>query len=292
MRLALLTVFTTAVLAAQAPTPLLSPQQLAQFHGPYSEAIEPFRIVGNLYYVGAKNIASYLLTTSDGHILIDTGTTEMGPVIRGSIQKLGFELTDVKVMLSTHAHFDHIQGHAAMQKATGARVMAIREDADALQAGKDLSPLASEGWPAVKIDRVLKDGDTVTLGGTTLRAMHAPGHTPGCTVWTTTIPEGGRNYSVVVHGCGAPNGGVKLIGNPKFPNLIEQSMGTIARLKQLTPDIYLTGHPQALFESKIDAMKAGTRPHPLLISREQWTKMLDDNEANLRKRIDAERASL
>jgi metallo-beta-lactamase class B len=169
--------------------------------------------------------------------------------------------------------------------------MAIREDAEALETGRDLSPLGSEGWDPVKVDRVLKDGDTVSLGGTTLRAIHAPGHTPGCTVWTTTVADGGRNYSVVFHGCGGPNGGVKIVGNPKFPNLAEQSMGTIAKLKQLRPDIYLTGHPQAMFEGKIEAMKAGTRPHPLLITPQGWLTMLSDNEANLKKRIDAERSS-
>jgi metallo-beta-lactamase class B len=286
---ALLVVVGSAVVAAQVP--LLTPQQLAQFHGAYSESIEPFRIVGNVHYVGAKNIASYLITTRDGHILLDTGTNEMGPVIRTNVAKLGFKLSDIKVIISSHAHFDHIQGHAAMKKATGARVMAIREDADALEAGKDLSPLGSEGWSPVKVDRVLKDGDTVALGGTTLRAMHAPGHTPGCTVWTTTVAEDGRNYSVIFHGCGGPNAGVRIVGNSKFPNLAEQSLGTLARLKQVKPDIYLTGHPQAIFEGKIDAMKAGTRPHPLLITSDAWMKMLTDNEAALKKRIDAERSS-
>lgn len=285
---AFLIVLSSAVLAAQAP--LLTPQQLAQFHGSYSESVEPFRIVGNVYYVGAKNIASYLITTRDGHMLIDTGTNEMGPVVRANVEKLGFKLTDIEIILSSHAHFDHIQGHAAMKKATGARVMAIREDAEALEAGKDLSPLGSEGWDPVKVDRMLKDGDTVLLGGTTLRATHAPGHTPGCTVWTTTVPDLGREYSLVFHGCGGPNAGVKMVGNPQFPNLVAQAIGTIAKLKQLHPDIYLSGHPQALFEGKIDAMKTGTRPHPLLITQDAWMKMLTDNEASLKKRIDAERA--
>src|SRR3989442_13481769 len=107
-----------AVIGAQ--TPLLSPQQLAQSHGPYSKSIEPFRIVSNIHYVGAKNIASYLIATPDGHILIDTGTNEMGPVVRANVEKLGFKLTDIKIMLSSHAHFDHIEGHAAMKKASGA----------------------------------------------------------------------------------------------------------------------------------------------------------------------------
>jgi metallo-beta-lactamase class B len=178
-----------------------------------------------------------------------------------------------------------------MKKLTGARVMAIKQDADALEAGKDLSPLGDEGWTPVKVDRVLKDGDTVALGGTTLRAVWAPGHTPGCTVWTTTVPDSGRNYSVAIFGCGAPNAGVKLVGNPKFPTLADDAMATFRKLKALKPDIYVSGHPQMLFAGKIDRLKAGERPHPLLDPGSQaWTKMLDDAQTAFEKRVAAERA--
>ena len=277
------------VVALQAQTSLLTPEQRAQFHGPYSQPEEPFRLIGNIYYVGAKNIASYLITTPQGHILIDTGTKEMTPVITVSVQKLGFNLRDIKIMLSSHAHFDHVGGHAAMKKATSARVMAIRQDAEALEAGKDMSPLGDEGWEAVKVDRELKDGDTVTLGGTTLRAVWAPGHTPGCTVWTTSVPDAGKTYSVAIFGCGGPNAGVKLIGNPRFPRLVDDALRTFSKLKMLTPDLYVTGHPQMLFAGKIDRMKAGERPHPLL-DPGGWSRMLDDAEANFMKRVQAERA--
>ena len=284
-------VLVTAAVTLSAQSSPLTTEQRAQFHGPYSQPEEAFRLVGNIYYVGAKNIASYLITTPQGHILVDTGTTEMTPVITANVEKLGFKMRDIKIMLSSHAHFDHIGGHAAMKKLTGARVMAIKQDADALEAGKDLSPLGDEGWTPVKVDRVLKDGDTVALGGTTLRAVWAPGHTPGCTVWTTDVPDGGRKYSVAIFGCGAPNGGVKLIGNPKFPSLVDDAMGTIRKLKMLKPDIYVSGHPQMLFAGKIERMKAGERPHPLLDPGSQaWTKMLDDAQAAFEKRVAQERA--
>ena len=284
-------VLVTAAVTLSGQSSPLSTEQRAQFHGPYSQPEEAFRLVGNIYYVGAKNIASYLITTPQGHILVDTGTTEMTPVITANVEKLGFKMGDIKIMLSSHAHFDHIGGHAAMKKLTGARVMAIKQDADALAAGKDLSPLGDEGWTPVKVDRVLKDGDTVALGGTTLRAVWAPGHTPGCTVWTTTVPDGGRSYSVAIFGCGAPNGGVKLVGNPKFPTLVDDAMGTFRKLKTLRPDIYVSGHPQMLFAGKIERMKAGERPHPLLDPGSQaWTKMLDETQAAFEKRVAAERA--
>jgi metallo-beta-lactamase class B len=277
------------VLSAQ--TSPLSSEQRAQFHGPYSQPEEAFRLVGNIYYVGAKNIASYLITTPQGHILVDTGTTEMTPVITANVEKLGFKLRDIKIMLSSHAHFDHIGGHAAMKKLTGAGVMAIKQDAEALEAGKDLSPLGDEGWAPVKVDRVLKDGDTVSLGGTTLRAIWAPGHTPGCTVWTTNVADGGRTYAVAIFGCGGPNAGVKLVGNSRFPTLVADTMATFRKLKMLKPDIYVSGHPQMLFAGKIDRMKAGERPHPLLDPGAQaWVKMLDDAQAAFEKRVATERA--
>jgi len=286
---ALLFVASAFVLSAQ--TSSLTAEQRAQFHGPYSQPEEPFRLIGNIYYVGAKNIASYLVVTPQGSILIDTGTTEMTPVITANVEKLGFRMRDIKIMLSSHAHFDHIGGHAAMKKLTGARVMAIKQDADALAAGKDLSPLGDEGWTAVKVDRVLKDGDTVALGGTTLRAVWAPGHTPGCTVWTTTVPDAGKTYAVAIFGCGGPNGGVKLVGNQRFPTLVDDTLATFRKLKMLKPDIYVTGHPQMLFAGKIERMKANERPHPLFDAGSAvWAKMLDDAQTAFEKRVAAERA--
>jgi metallo-beta-lactamase class B len=286
---AMLVIASALVLSAQ--TSPLTSEQRAQFHGPYSQPEEPFRLIGNIYYVGAKNIASYLVVTPQGSILIDTGTTEMTPVISANVEKLGFKMRDIKIMLSSHAHFDHIGGHAAMKKLTGARVMAIKADADALEAGRDLSPLGDEGWPAVKVDRVLKDGDTVVLGGTTLRAVWAPGHTPGCTVWTTTVPDAGKAYAVAIFGCGGPNAGVKLVGNARFPTLVDDTLATFRKLKTLKPDIYVTGHPQMLFAGKIERMKANERPHPLLDpGSAAWVKMLDDAQAAFEKRVAAERA--
>src|SRR5262244_1902131 len=116
-----------------------APSLAETIHGDWSAPVEPFRVVGNIYYVGAVNIASYLITTPEGHILLDTGTREMEPVVRASIEKLGFKLTDIHILLSGHAHYDHVQGHAAMKRATGARVMALGDDATALSSGTDRS---------------------------------------------------------------------------------------------------------------------------------------------------------
>src|SRR6266566_930159 len=283
----ILILMSSALLCAQ--TSPLPPEQRATFHGEMSQPVEPFRIIGNIYYVGARNIASYLITTPAGDIMIDTGTKEMHPVILANMAKLGFKPQDIKILLSGHAHFDHVQGHAAMQKATGAKVMALGPDATALSAGKDMSPLGDEGWEPVKVDRILKDGDTVTLGGTTLRAVWTPGHTPGCTTWTTRTEEKGRAYSIVFQACGGPNAGVKLIGNTKFPKLVEDTLRTFQTQKALKPDIYLPMHPESYFAGKVDRMKAGETPHPLL-DPNAYAKLIADTETNFQKRLQAERA--
>jgi metallo-beta-lactamase class B len=261
-----------------------------QFRGPYSAPAEPFRIVGNIHYVGAANIASYLITTPQGHILIDTGMTEMHDVIRNNVAKLGFKTSDIRVMLSSHAHFDHIAGHAAIKKLTGAQVMAMTGDAEALEAGKDNSALGAIGWEPVKVDRVLRHGDTVELGGVRLRAVHTAGHTQGATTWLTTVEDRGRQYLVAFLGGTTPNGGVPLINNPRHKSVIEDTQRTFARLKsERVPDIYLIGHPQAMFAGKVEQIKAGAMPHPLL-NGDAWTRQIVEGEAGFQKRVAEERA--
>jgi metallo-beta-lactamase class B len=193
-------------------------------------------------------------------------------------------------MLSSHAHFDHIEGHAAMKKLTGAQVMAMVGDAEALESGKDNSALGAMGWEPVKVDRVLKHGDTVSLGGTTLRAVHAPGHTQGATTWVTAVEDKGKQYTVAILGGTTPNEGVPLFDNPRHKTVVEDTQRTFRTLKsEKVPDIYLVGHPQAMFAGKVDRIKAGEMPHPLLNS-EAWTKQITDGEANFQKRVATEKA--
>jgi metallo-beta-lactamase class B len=207
---------------------------------------EGFRIIGNIYWVGGE-YGSYLITTPQGHILHDTGTTEMHDVIVSNVKKLGFDVKDIKVIISSHAHFDHVQGHAAMKKLTGAQVIALGGDAAALEAGQDNSAGGFRGMVAVHVDRVIKDGDTISLGGVTLRALWVPGHTQGATVWITTVSEGEKNYSVAFRGGETPNAGVQLIGNPRHPKVIEDTKMTLQRMKALQPpDLFLHNHRQNL----------------------------------------------
>jgi metallo-beta-lactamase class B len=269
----------------------ISAEQDAQLKGPWSEPAEPFTIVGNVHYVGAQNIAAYLITTPQGHILLDTGMPRMFQTVRANVEKLGFSLADIKIMISSHAHIDHIGAHAQMKEATGAQVVAIAEDAKALEAGRDLSPVEYDGWRPVKVDRIIGHGDTVSIGGSTLRAVWTPGHTPGATTWVMQVADGGRTYTVVFPGGAGPNAGPLVVGNPKHPNLDTLTLNTYATLKTLTPDIALPGHPQQTFAGKIDALKKGVRPHPLLLPPGAWLTQQEQGEAAFRKRIEADRAT-
>ncbi len=155
--------------------------------------------------------------------------------------------------------------------------------------GIDLSPIEFLGWAPVKVNRVLKDDDTVTLGQWTLRAIHTPGHTPGNTAWLTDARDGGRSYTVLFGGAGGPNSGPPVVGNQKHPKLAEETLATFARIRALKPpDIRLSGHPANLFKDKIEAVKAGARPHPPLLNQADWTKELDTQEAAFRKRMTAD----
>jgi len=255
----------------------------------WNKPFPPHKIVGNVYYVGSQNIGIYLFTTPAGHILIDSGISMMQSQILPNVEKLGFKPGDIKILLSSHAHVDHVQGHAIMKRSTGAQVMAMGPDAKALEAGLDLSPVAFEGWEPVKVDRVLKDGDTVSLGGTTLRALWTPGHTPGCTTWTTTVPDGGREYNIAMS-CGVgPNAGPPLVGNVAHPRIVEDTLSTIKKLRALTPDMILPGHPQQLFAGKVDRIRSGERPHPLLLEPGAWANQIGAQEAAFMKRLNDEK---
>lgn len=254
------------------------------YHGEYAEIVEPFTVVANIHSIGARDIGVYLITTGEGHILMDSGTPEMHEGLKSNIERLGFKISDIEIILSTHAHFDHVQGHESMRALTGAQVMAVGLDSEALRLGKDLSPLGFEGWEPVKEVTTLKHGDTIELGGVVLTAHQIPGHTQGCTVWTMTANDEGREINLAFFGCRGPNGIVKIIGNEAFPDLIEQSLMGYERLNAISPDIYLDNHPARQFEGRVEAMKAGERPHPLTELR-PWSEMVADLEHRFRLRL-------
>jgi metallo-beta-lactamase class B len=230
-----------------------------QGNSSWTEPFAPFRVAGNIYFVGTRGVSSFLLTTPDGHILLDTGLEQAVSQVRANIENLGFALGDVRIILSSHAHFDHVEGHAEMQRLTGATVMAVGEDAAALSAGTDNSALGGPGWKPVKVGRMLRDGDTVTLGGTTLTAHLTAGHTKGCTTWTTTVADGGKSLRVVFVGGTSVNQGVQLLDNSRHPSIVADYDRTFKVLKELQADIFLAQHPNMFeMEQKVARMNAGS----------------------------------
>ena len=254
------------------------------YHTTYAEAEKPFTVIDNIHSVGAKNIGVYLITTDAGHILIDTGVREMHDVIVNNVEALGFAVKDIKILLSTHAHFDHVQGHEAMRKASNANVMAVGLDAEALRRGEDISPLGFEGWEPVQNVTTLQHGDTVSLGNTALTAHEIPGHTQGCTVWTLPATSGQQTYQVAIFGCRGPNANVQVQGNPRFPDLVEQTQLGFDRLAEIKADIYLSNHPQRVNEKYAAAMAAGNKPHPLL-QQQPWQEMVAEIRAGFAQRL-------
>jgi len=208
--------------------------------------VPPRHLAANLYYVGASGVSSYLITTPAGHILIDTGFEDAVPIIQRSVEELGFKLTDIKFILSSHAHIDHTGGHALMKRLTGAQVIASVEDARLLESGGVDDFLA---WPRetitysqVKVDRTVADGELITVGGITLTAHLTPGHTRGATTWTMQLVEAGRTYHVVFFSSATINDGTRLLGNAAYPQIVPDLEATFARLKNLPCDVFLAPH--------------------------------------------------
>lgn len=205
-------------------------------------AFPPHRMIGNIYYVGTNSLASFLITTPQGHILINSSYERNVPVIRRSIEQLGFKFSDVRILLGSHAHGDHQEGDAFVKQLTGARLMAMAEDVPALEAMKP-------GGKPHTVDRVLHDGETVSLGGTTLVAHLTPGHTRGCTTWTTKVTDGGKTYDVVIIGSFGVNPGFTLVGNADVPRIADEFRHAFEVARSLPCDVPLASHP-AMFNMR------------------------------------------
>ena len=206
------------------------------------QAFPPHRIIGNLYYVGSEYTASYLVATPEGHILINSGFAETVPLIRASVEKLGFKFGDIKVLLDSHAHNDHVAGHALVRRATGASVRVMEGDDGIIRTGGKGDFQYDSVWEPCPVDQVLRDGDTVRLGGTTLTARKTAGHTRGCTTWTMKVKEGGRERLVVIIGSPNVNPGYRLVGNAKYPSIASDYEKTFKLLRSLPCDVFLGAH--------------------------------------------------
>ena len=218
----------------------------AQADPEWTEPFPPFHIAGNLYYVGSKGLANYLITTAQGNILINSDLEANVPMIEASIEKLGFKFKDTKILLISHAHWDHDAGSAKIKEMTGASYMVMGADVPVVESGGKMDFQYGNNpsflYPPSKVDRVLHDGDEVRLGGAVLVAHLTPGHTKGCTTWTMSVTEGDKTYNVVIIGSPNVNPGYKLIHNDNYPQIAEDYERMWRVLKSLPCDIFLGAH--------------------------------------------------
>jgi metallo-beta-lactamase class B len=214
-------------------------------------AFPGFKIAGNLYYVGTADLAVYLVKTSKGNILINSGFLQDLPLIRNSIRQLGFEYLDTRIILISHAHDDHDAAVGQIKKETGARLMVMEPDVASVES-------TEPGHPGAKVDRVLHDGDIVELGESTLTAHLTPGHTPGCTTWTMEVQEGRQKLNTVIIGSPNVNPGYILVGNKNYPQIAEDYERTFTVLLSLPVDVFLGAHGSYFgLKRKYEATKVG-----------------------------------
>jgi metallo-beta-lactamase class B len=226
----------------------------------------PHKVIDNIYYVGTKSLASFLIVTSQGNILINSTYERNVPTIQKSVEQLGFNFSDVRILLGSHAHGDHQEGDALVKQITGAQVMALAEDVPALQAMKP-------GGKEHPIDKVLHDGETVTLGGTTLTAHLTPGHTRGCTTWTMKAKEGDKTYDVAIIGSFGVNPGFKLVNNSDVPRIAAEFEHTFNVARTLKVDVPLGSHP-GMYNLAEKYSKIGKVPNPFIdpdVTSSKWT---------------------
>jgi metallo-beta-lactamase class B len=217
----------------------------------------PHKIIGNIFYVGTTSLAAFLIVTPQGHILVNSTYERNVPTIQKSVEQLGFKFADVKILLGSHAHGDHQEGDALVKQLTGAQVMAMAEDVPALRA---MTP----GGKEHPIDRVLHDGETVTLGGTTLVAHLTPGHSRGCTTWTLKTQENGKTYDVVIIGSFGTNPGFKLVNNAEVPGIAAEFTRAFAVARTLPCDVPLGSHPAMYGMQEKYAKLAAGGPNPFI----------------------------
>src|SRR5579864_77247 len=219
---------------------------LAQEAPDWTNPFPPYRIIGNIYYVGSQGLASYLITTPQGNILINSSLEKSVPLIRESIEKLGFKFSDIKILLISHAHWDHCAGSAAVKELTGAKYMVMDADVPEIEAGGkgnfQYGESPASRYQPTKVDRVLHDGDEVKLGDTVLTAHLTPGHTKGTTTWTMKAREADKTYNVVIIGSPNVNAGYKLVNNPLYPQIASDYEKMFRVLKSLPCDVFLGAH--------------------------------------------------
>ncbi len=255
----------------------------AQDNAAWKRPFPPHKIAGNIYYVGTEDLACYLLSTPQGHILINTGLADSTPLIHGSISKLGFKLQDIKIILNMQAHFDHVAAMQEIQNLSGAKVYATGADAPSLEDGGKSDPAfgPKPQFAPVKVDRRLKDGDTVALGGTELKVILTPGHSRGSVSYSTTIVDNGRKLNVLFVNMNTVV--MPLVGNAKYPRIAEDFTRSFEKQRQLSPDIWVAAHASQYDMAR--KLKAGS-----FIDPEGYKKAIERHERMFYETLEKERS--
>ncbi len=226
---------------------------------------KPFHVIGDIYFVGTAGLGSYLITSPQGHILLDGGLPESAPLIEKNVAALGFRMTDVKYLVNSHAHYDHAGGLAELKRISGAKLVASAGDAPTLNSGFQSSYGA--GWdshfPPATVDRVIRDGESVRIGEVSLTAVLTPGHTKGCTTWTMPV----QNHDVVFY-CSTSVPGYHLIGNKEYPNMMSDYEHSFAILAKLPCDVFLGNHTEFFNMKEKLAQQTKSEPNPFIVRGE------------------------
>jgi len=256
----------------------------------WSRPFPAHRVIGNLYAVGTYDLACFLITSDDGHILVNTGLAESAPLIRENVESLGFRLEDVRVLLTMQAHYDHAAALAEIKKVTGAKLWATAADAPLLEDGGASDPhfQGEYTFAPVPVDRVLRDGEVIELGKIRLKLVESPGHTPGSATYTMTVSENGRDYRVAIANMGSMNPGLRLSKDPTYPGIAEDFAETFRRQQAMEVDVWVAAHASQY--GLHDKYRPGDPYRPgTFVDPEGFRKLVAHYEKLYREQLAAER---
>jgi metallo-beta-lactamase class B len=290
----ILFISSATILAAQSPPPSPSASETpSALVKSWLAPAEPLHIVGPINFVGTQGLGVFLITTPAGHILLGGGMPGSAATIEASIRKLGYKPEDIKILLSNHAHLDHVGTLADLKKLTGATVTVMDRDVDLLASGGKIDYLFAKKprlhFPPVTADRVLKDGDVVELGGVKLAARLTAGHTPGCTTFVTTIQDGARSYNVVFADGTSVNEGTRFVNNPSYPGVLDDYRHTFATLESVKPDIFLSYHVDE-FDLAAKRVRAATEGVQAFVDPDGYKRFVAERKAKLEQLVTDEKS--
>jgi metallo-beta-lactamase class B len=283
------------MLSAQTPPKPFDPHDVAAsaaLFESWKKPVEPRRLIGNIYYVGWSGVSSYLIAGTNGHILVDTGFADTVPSLKSNIAKLGFQARDIKWILSSHAHVDHVGGHAAMREWTGAQIAASAGDAHLFETGgdDDFSPFPKKllAYAPTRVDRVVRDEEVIELGDLRLTAHLTPGHTAGATSWSMDVVEEGRPLRVLFFSSVSVVAGTPLRKNAIYPGIVDAYGETFRKLRAMKCDVFLAPHADQFdLLEKMARLGRKDGPNPF-IDPDRLRKVLDFSEASFRRALSAE----